>query len=148
MYDTKGALLYVGCSASPFRRAHQHCLHTEWADSTGSIIVEWFTSSAEALAQERLAIESEKPQFNCRFSEPDKRKRRKKPQARGSGADNSDLLAEIEAYLAATGETRTAFGYRAVNDYGLIPRLEAGTDLRASTRTKIKAAMSDHSEAA
>lgn len=144
MRSASGELLYVGCSATPFRRAHQHSIRCDWAGEVAQVCVEWFPSKAEALQKEREAIEQENPANNSRFNGPDaQRQRRSAPQQRGCGVDNSQILARITSLIEQTGESRSSFGKRVANDFGLIPRLETGTDLRASTRAKIEAALTD-----
>lgn len=58
-------------------------------------------------------------------------------------ADNADLLAEIEAALARTGEAETAFGYRIMRDKSLIATLRRGRDVKRSTERRIRAALEE-----
>ena len=52
------------------------------------------------------------------------------------------LLAEIEAYLARTGETATKFGLAAVRDGHLVSRLRKGESVTLKTADKVRAYMS------
>jgi hypothetical protein len=52
---------------------------------------------------------------------------------------DTDLLARIEAYMAANGMTPTEFGLKATNDRRLLPDLKEGRELRRATREKILA---------
>lgn len=51
------------------------------------------------------------------------------------------LLAEIEAYLARTGETATKFGLAAVRDGHLVSRLRKGESVTLKTADKVRAYM-------
>jgi hypothetical protein len=51
---------------------------------------------------------------------------------------HDDLLAEIAAYCAARGVSRSGFGQSAVGDPSLIPGLEAGRELRSRTIRAIR----------
>lgn len=51
----------------------------------------------------------------------------------------SELLAEIEAYLAATGIAATALGREAVNDSHLVARLRKGNSVTLKTADKVRA---------
>jgi hypothetical protein len=53
------------------------------------------------------------------------------PQAR-------DLLAEIRAYCARTGMTRTRFGVEALNDGHLLARLQSGREPRWATIARVR----------
>ncbi len=57
----------------------------------------------------------------------------------GSTAEN--LLAEIEAYLARTGETATKFGVAAVRDGHLVSKLRKGASVTLKTADKVRAYM-------
>lgn len=48
------------------------------------------------------------------------------------------ILSEILDFLAASGMTKTAFGLGALNDSALVFQIEAGRDLRRSTRARIR----------
>ena len=51
----------------------------------------------------------------------------------------SELLSEIEAFLAATGMAATALGREAVNDSHLVARLRKGTSVTLKTADKVRA---------
>ena len=59
-----------------------------------------------------------------------------------------DLLAEIEAFCARTGMTRTAFGMEALGDPSFVGTLAKGRDLRLSTVARVRAFMAERGEAA
>ena len=50
---------------------------------------------------------------------------------------DQDLLNQIDAFLASTGMSATAFGLKVTNDRRLVPDLRDGRDLRGTTRRKI-----------
>ena len=50
----------------------------------------------------------------------------------------SDLLAEIEAFLAETGIAETTFGQRAIRDWQLVERLRDGGDVTTRNAAKIR----------
>lgn len=136
-YDADGALLYVGASQSPFMRLTQHSSTSPWRFMVAKIEIEWFEAKEEALKAEVEAIRSELPMFNCQHGQ---RKKGAAPRRFGSH-DNSEILCKIRDHIAETGETETAFGLRASNDYGLVARLKKGSEPRASTVSKILAAL-------
>ena len=49
---------------------------------------------------------------------------------RGAMLTQDELIARIEAHLAATGETATAFGRRVARDGNLLPQLREGRSPR------------------
>ena len=51
---------------------------------------------------------------------------------------HGDLLAEIAAYCAARGVSRSGFGQGAVGDPSLIPGIEEGRELRSRTIRAIR----------
>lgn len=137
-YDAEGTLLYVGASLHPVYRQIQHHADAHWFNAVARIDVEWFDSKAAAMAAEAAAIATDRPAFNSQHSQ---RKRAPAKRARGS-ADNSEILSRIYGFIASSGETKTAFGLRVCGDYGLVGRLENGTEPRAATVAKIEAAIS------
>lgn len=50
----------------------------------------------------------------------------------------ADLLAEIEACLARTGMTETAFGREAMADPGFVASLRRGRDCRFGTMIRVR----------
>lgn len=50
-----------------------------------------------------------------------------------------DLIDRIDAFLAKSGMSVTAFGLKVTNDRRLLPDIREGRDLRGSTRQKILA---------
>ncbi len=51
---------------------------------------------------------------------------------------NAPLLLKIAAYCATNKVSKTQFGIYATNDPALVIRIEAGRDLRSSTRLRIE----------
>jgi predicted GIY-YIG superfamily endonuclease len=135
-FDASGALLYVGVSVAPIARLTEHKAGSPWAQTSATIIVEWWPDKASALAAETKAINQEKPRHNRSG-----RAIRKSLKRLGCGADNSALIERIKDAIAATGETQSAFGKRAVNDFGLMQRLRVGSQLQPSTIARIEAAL-------
>lgn len=64
IYDTDGALLYVGVSADFGYRWTAHARTQPWWQDVGRQTIEWHESRAAALAAEAAAIEAEKPKHN------------------------------------------------------------------------------------
>ena len=58
----------------------------------------------------------------------------------------SALLAEIEAYLDASGLAATAFGIAAVNDGHLVRDLRDGVDIRASKIDRVREFMAENAK--
>jgi predicted GIY-YIG superfamily endonuclease len=57
-------LLYVGISTQPLQRWIQHAADKDWWPEVANMSIEWFDSSAEALALEAHAIRTESPLHN------------------------------------------------------------------------------------
>lgn len=58
------------------------------------------------------------------------------------------LLAEIEAFIARTGISRTKFGIDAVNDPRLVSDIAAGRNLTLKTVSRIRAFIANEERAA
>lgn len=58
-----------------------------------------------------------------------------------------ELLAEIEACIARTGETPSAFGRRAAGDPSLVADLKAGRSIGRRLRERIQAATAQSEDA-
>lgn len=54
------------------------------------------------------------------------------------------FVAEVEAFLSATGMDRTTFGVDAVNDSMFVTGLRKGREPREKTVTKVRQFMRDH----
>lgn len=63
-YDGNMALLYVGCSGSPFRRISEHSSASVWAHSIATVKVAWFDCREAAIKAEAIAIITENPARN------------------------------------------------------------------------------------
>lgn len=72
MYDATDRLLYVGCSVGMARRLAVHQMQTRWFPDVTRMTLVHFTNEDDALAAERMAIETEAPLHNVHFN----RKRR------------------------------------------------------------------------
>lgn len=64
LYDTRGALLYVGVTNNPERRFKQHRDSKPWWPQVARKTVEWRPSRVRALAEEAAAITAETPVYN------------------------------------------------------------------------------------
>jgi hypothetical protein len=64
MFDSDGALLYIGASMRLPDRMYQHSLDKPWWREVNTIRVEHFDSRDEAFAAEALAITAENPKHN------------------------------------------------------------------------------------
>jgi predicted GIY-YIG superfamily endonuclease len=138
-FNAQGQLLYVGITCDPVRRTATHFVNSDWAADLARIEVEWHDSKKAAIDAECRAIRSEQPVNNCGAGQ---RKKSGVSKPTGGIADNSAILDRIARHLDATGETRTAFGMRIGNDYGLLNRLAAGHEPRQTTIARIEAALS------
>lgn len=64
-FDASGVLLYVGISADPQRRAHEHAeTKSRWIPFAVSITGRWYDNQDEAEHAELVAIRDEDPIFN------------------------------------------------------------------------------------
>lgn len=67
-FDTKGELLYVGCSINPDQRLWEHgYFRSWWADRIARVTLESFPDQAAGLAAEKRAIQTEHPIHNRAF---------------------------------------------------------------------------------
>ncbi len=64
MFDTKGRLLYVGISKSPFERLGQHRAGKEWWTEIASVTMTHYPARPDALEAEAAAITAECPIYN------------------------------------------------------------------------------------
>lgn len=64
IYDSAGALLYVGSTTDPGGRLHNHHLQQPWWDEAANITLEHFDTAAEMRAAEQSAIEIFGPRYN------------------------------------------------------------------------------------
>lgn len=53
-------------------------------------------------------------------------------------ANLDPVLADVEAFLASSGMTPTAFGHKALNDPTLVHELRKGRECKRATRARIK----------
>jgi len=60
----------------------------------------------------------------------------------------SDLLAEIEAFLAETGMKKTVFGRAALNDGAFVKRLQDGGGVTLATVDRVRAYIAKQRELA
>ena len=63
-YQADGALLYVGVTNSPERRAAQHQKSSVWFAAVKHTTIEWFNERSVALIAEKAAIAAERPVHN------------------------------------------------------------------------------------
>ena len=63
-YNANGNLLYVGIANSHLVRLGTHMESADWRDMISTVKVEHYNTREEALAAEKLAIETEEPLFN------------------------------------------------------------------------------------
>lgn len=64
LFDTEGALLYVGIAGNPGRRFEQHAKDKPWWSEVDQIDLEHMDTRAEALIEEAKAIREESPRYN------------------------------------------------------------------------------------
>ncbi len=74
-FDADGCLLYVGISATPFKRTADHARCADWFSSIARIEIEHHATRADALAAERSAIILECPRHNKMHNAPKVRAR-------------------------------------------------------------------------
>ena len=125
-YDADGALLYVGATTDPDRRAGQHRRYSGWSDRIASTHVQWFDSREAALAAEARAIASENPAHNGGRNKQHR------------GCAHPDLLADIEAFCASHGVGFAAFGKEALRDPCFVGNLRNGRELRRDTIAAVR----------
>lgn len=70
MYDSVGALLYVGATTNPESRFRTHAGTQPWWDEVTDIKVQRFDTWEELAEAEVSAIETEKPKYNLLHSKP------------------------------------------------------------------------------
>ena len=58
------------------------------------------------------------------------------------------LLSDIEAFLAASGMSESAFGTAAINDKHLIRQMREGRELKYETEQRIRSFIASYREAA
>lgn len=63
-WDADGRLLYVGISLSALQRLAQHKERSRWFERIASVTIEQFPTREAALAAEREAIATERPECN------------------------------------------------------------------------------------
>lgn len=64
IYDSSGALLYIGATTNPGRRIQTHAYNQPWWDEAFEIKLERFDTAEELARAEMLAIEFEHPKYN------------------------------------------------------------------------------------
>lgn len=64
LFNTPGALLYVGIARNPPTRFEQHAEDKFWWDQVARWTVEWFPNRTAAMAEESRAIVEEWPAYN------------------------------------------------------------------------------------
>lgn len=74
-FNADGALLYAGIAVDHLRRLKQHEYSAEWHTEITRIDLEWFSTREEALAAEKQAVKNERPLFNIRLQEENRRGR-------------------------------------------------------------------------
>jgi hypothetical protein len=67
-FDETSQLLYVGVSLSAAQRLAQHRDHAHWFERITRVEMQNFDSRDQALAAERMAIQTENPLFNIQHS--------------------------------------------------------------------------------
>ena len=70
LYDSRGRLLYVGCSGEPKLRRRAHSYNRIWGADIASMTVKWFDSKGAALTAERHACVFEAPKWNRMYGGP------------------------------------------------------------------------------
>lgn len=63
-FDGDGRLLYVGVSLSAAARLSRHSVDSGWFRLVALVTLEWHPNRSMALAAERAAIRSERPEYN------------------------------------------------------------------------------------
>lgn len=64
VYDSTGALIYVGCTKNLFARLQIHQGNAWWAPQAAKVVARVFPTQSDALAVEKRAIKSEHPKWN------------------------------------------------------------------------------------
>lgn len=71
-FDKDGKLLYVGISKCAIKRFRSHEKSSTWSRDVATIKIEWFASTNDAMAAERIAIIEEKPIWNIHHNNRNK----------------------------------------------------------------------------
>lgn len=69
VYDSAGALLYIGISFKPLIRLADHRRTKHWFGDAAKVTFEYFANRAEAEMAEIQAVTTENPQHNIRFKD-------------------------------------------------------------------------------
>ncbi len=64
LYDSSGALLYIGVTNDPQTRFAQHAADKNWWPLVARTEIEWYSTRPDALAAEEAAIKAKSPRFN------------------------------------------------------------------------------------
>jgi predicted GIY-YIG superfamily endonuclease len=78
-FDETSQLLYVGVSLSVAQRLAQHRDHAHWFERITRVEMQSFDTRDQALAAERMAIQTENPLFNIQYSTLPKAEKIEKP---------------------------------------------------------------------
>lgn len=68
IFDSEGALLYIGQSANPLARLESHVSDKDWANDIHTVSVEWVKDRRAAIKAEAIAIRAECPEWNKQLS--------------------------------------------------------------------------------
>lgn len=71
LYNSKGALLYVGVARNPAERMKFHQQFKKWWAEVSRTTEEWFDNRALALGAEAVAIRDESPLYNIQVTGED-----------------------------------------------------------------------------
>lgn len=64
IFGENGLLLYVGCSFAPLGRLKNHERFKAWAQSIRSVTLTWYPDKKSGLTAEKIAIQTEFPEWN------------------------------------------------------------------------------------
>jgi hypothetical protein len=129
-FDADYRCLYVGMTANWSDRLAAHKRADWWSEVRG-----WSRTNHcdrnNARADELHLIATLKPIHNVRAS-------RKPRPVRNAPVAHPDLLAEIEAHCAATGQSETAFSHLATGDMSFVADLRKGRECRFKTLRRVR----------
>ena len=100
MFDADDALIYVGQSCAPFIRPMQRLGSADWPLQVVKMLMEWFPTREEALAEEARLIKAYKPKFNIVMNDENNNRNR---QTHGGKV--------LALWLKRNGMTVSEFGF-------------------------------------
>lgn len=119
LFDADSKLLYVGISHHPRTRFGQHAADKPWWPDVVNASFDWYSTRAEAMLREQIAIENEAPLHNTKF------RPESPPLPPGGHVNSMEWYRLCDAYRSA---------YKALAA-AVVAEAEKGTDLSRIARS-------------